>query len=104
MRSPATALIALAATLTIQTYTSFAATATAVLAPEIAPEFGLEPRWVGVFVGIVYGGGMFTSLASGRFMERYGPIRVSQGCVMLCAMGVVSMALAPAHAAAVLAI
>jgi len=51
-----TAAVALAATLTIQIYVSFAATATAVLAPEIAREFGVETRWVGVFVGIVYAG------------------------------------------------
>ena len=97
MRSARTGLIALAATLTIQIYVAFAATATAVLAPEIAREFGVEARWIGVFVGIVYAGGMLGSLASGGFIEHYGPIRVSQACVVLCALGVASMALAPVH-------
>ena len=54
----------------------------AVLAPEIAREFGVESRWIGVFVGIVYAGAMFASLASGGFIERYGSIRVSQACVV----------------------
>ena len=63
MTSARTALIALAATLTIQVYASFAATATAVLAPELAREFDVESRWVGMFVGIVYAGAMFASLA-----------------------------------------
>ncbi len=93
-----TALVALVATLAIQIYVAFAATATAVLAPEIAREFGVQPRWVGVFVGIVYGGGMFGSLASGGFIERHGAIRVSQACVVLCAIGVAAMAMAPAAA------
>ena len=102
MTSARTAAIALAATLTIQVYASFAATATAVLAPAIARDFGVEARWIGVFVGIVYAGGMFASLASGGFIERYGPIRVSQGCVVLCAIGVAAIALAPVHAVALL--
>lgn len=104
MTAPRTALIALAATLTIQIYASFAATATAVLAPELAREFGVESRWIGAFVGIVYAGAMFASLACGGFIERYGPIRVSQACVALCAIGVVAMAATPVHAVALLAV
>ena len=99
-----TAAVALAATLTIQIYVSFAATATAVLAPEIAREFGVETRWVGVFVGLVYASGMLASLASGGFIERHGPIRVSQACVVLAATGVAIMAAAPGTAAALLAL
>ena len=104
MSSARTALIALAATLTIQLYASFAATATAVLAPEMARAFAVETRWVGVFVGIVYVGGMFASLASGGFIERYGPIRVSQACVLLCAIGVALIAATPEHAPVLLGI
>ena len=104
MTSARTALIALAATLAIQVYASFAATATAVLAPEIARAFGVEARWIGAFVGLVYAGGMFASLASGGFIERYGSIRVSQACVVLCAIGVVAMPLAPEHGVPLLAL
>ena len=43
---------------------------------------------IGVFVGLVYAGSMAASLASGGFIERYGAIRVSQVCVLLCAAGV----------------
>jgi len=104
MTAARTALVALAATLAIQVYTSIAATAAAVLAPEIARAFDVEPRWIGAFVGLVYAGGMVASLASGGFIERYGSIRVSQACVVLCALGVVAMALAPGHALALLAV
>ena len=83
-----TAAVALAATLAIQIYTSFAATAPAVLAPEIARTFGVEARWIGAFIGLVYAGGMFASLASGGFSERHGSIRDSQACVVQCALGV----------------
>jgi MFS family permease len=91
-----TARIALAATLTIQIFTSFAGTATAVLAPAIAGDFGVDPRWIGIFIGTVYGGAMLASLACGSFIERYGPIRVSQVCVVLCTLGIAAMAATPA--------
>ena len=104
MTSARTALTALAATLAIQVYVSFAASAAAVLAPEIARDFGVESRWIGAFVGLVYAGGMFASLASGGFIERYGSIRVSQACVVLCALGVAAMAAAPGHEVALLAL
>jgi MFS family permease len=104
MTPPRTALIALAATLTIQVYTSFVATATAVLAPELARDFGVESRWIGAFVGIVYAGAMLASLACGGFIERYGSIRVSQACVVLCALGIVAMAAAPVYAVPLLAV
>jgi MFS family permease len=97
------ARVALAATLTIQVYVSFAAAAAAVLAPEIAREFGLPTRLVGVFVGLVYAGAMFASLASGTFIERHGSIRVSQACVVFCAIGVLAMAATPAFVAPALA-
>lgn len=98
------AAVALGATLAIQIYVSFAATATAVLAPEIARAFNVPTRWVGAFVGIVYVGAMFASLACGGFVERHGPIRVSQACVLLCAIGVCAMAATPDDAPAVLAL
>jgi MFS family permease len=86
-RSPRRALVALAATLAIQIYTSLAATATAVLAPMIAPAFGVSPKLVGVFVGLVYAGSMAAGLAAGGVIGRFGAIRVSQACVLLCAAG-----------------
>jgi MFS family permease len=93
---------ALAATLAIQIFVSLVATAAAVLAPEIAQSFAIAPKWVGVFVSLIYLGAMFASLASGGFIERYGAIRVSQACVVLCIAGAVAIALAPDRAVALL--
>jgi len=87
-----TAAIALAITLAIQVFTSLAATATSVLTPIIAAELALPGKLVGVFVGIIYVGSMFGSLGSGAFVERFGAIRVSQVCVVLCAAGLALVA------------
>jgi MFS family permease len=78
---------ALVATLAIQVYASLAASAVPVLAPVIAPEFGVSQKLVGVFVGLVYASAMTASLCSGTFIVRYGAIRVSQVGVLLCAFG-----------------
>ena len=96
------ALVALAATLAIQMFTSLAATSTAVLAPAMAQAFAIEPKWVGVFIGLVYAGAMLASLACGGFIERFGAIRVSQVAVILCVAGTIVIALAPDHAVALL--
>jgi MFS family permease len=106
--SPArTAVIALAITLAIQIFTSLAATATSVLAPEIARDLALSPKLVGVFVGLVYAGGAATSLVSGAFITRYGSIRVSQACVLMCVSGLLLLptgAVGPLPVAVVLAL
>jgi MFS family permease len=96
------AFVALAATTAIQIYVSLAATSTAVLAPEIAQAFAIAPKWIGVFVGLVYAGAMFASLACGAFIERFGAIRISQFGVLLSAAGTLMIALAPSHALLVL--
>jgi MFS family permease len=101
-RSARRALVALAATLAIQIYTSLAATAPAVLAPEIAPALGVSPKLVGVFVGLVYVGSMAASLASGGLIGRFGAIRVSQACVLMCAAGLALLPLAAPWQAALL--
>ncbi|MCC7327050.1 MAG: MFS transporter [Burkholderiales bacterium] len=97
-----TALVALAATLAIQGFASVAATAPAVLAPVLARDFGITPSWIGIFVGIMYAGAMLASLGSGAFITRYGAIRVSQACVLLCACGIAAMAALPGTAAPLL--
>jgi MFS family permease len=102
-RDTRTAVVALAATLAIQVFTSLAATTPAVLAPALADDMGISPGWIGVFVGLVYAGAMLASIASIGAIERYGAIRVSQVCVILCAAGIALVGALPASAAALLA-
>jgi MFS family permease len=94
LRRAIVAWTALAVTLAIQVFTSLVGTATSVLAPEIAPTLGIPTRLIGVYVGLLYMGGMAASLASGGFVERFGAIRVSQACVLFCALGIALVAVA----------
>lgn len=104
MNAARLAFLALASTLAIQIYTSFASSATAVLAPVIAPALHIAPKWIGAFIGLVYAGAMAGSVACGGFIERYGAIRVSQTAVVVCALGVLGIALVPADSLALLAV
>ena len=90
------ALTALVATLAIQVYASLAATAVSVLAPAIAPDLGLAPNLVGVFVGLVYATAMTAALCSGTFIVRYGAIRVSQVGVLFSGVGLALLPIATA--------
>lgn len=95
-------LLALAATFAIQVYTAVVAAAPAVLAPVLAPDLGITPKWIGVFMAITSAGAMAGSLVCGEFITRYGAIRVSQVAVGFCAVGIAMMAALPAAAAPLL--
>ena len=98
----ATALRALGATLAIQIFVSLAAATPAVLAPALAPDLGLTPQWIGVFVGLLYAGAMLGSLVCGGLIARWGAIRLSQVCVVVCATAIAAVALVPQAAAPLL--
>src|SRR5512144_1920248 len=73
-------------------------------AATIAPALAVSPKCVGVFVGLIYIGGATASFASGGFIARYGTIRVSQVCMLLCAAGLLLLAVAADAATASMAL
>jgi len=78
---------ALVAMLAVQILTSMSGTTGSVLAPVAAPALAVPTYLVGVYVGIIYGVGAFSSAACSGFIARFGAVRVSQGCMVLCASG-----------------
>jgi MFS family permease len=78
---------ALIAMLAVQILTSMSGTTGSVLAPVAAPDLGVQTYLVGVYVGIIYGVGACSSAACSGFIARFGAIRVSQACMLLCASG-----------------
>ncbi|MCQ4321734.1 MFS transporter [Stutzerimonas stutzeri] len=77
----------LVVTLAIQALASMASFTVPVLAPAAAADLGVPAAVVGVFVALIYFGAMLTSLFSGAWVVRYGAIRVSQICLLLCSIG-----------------
>ena len=80
-------LLALAATLSVQTLGSMVLTIPSVIAPAVAPSLGLGAERVGVFVGIAYFAAMLSGLASGGWVARVGAVAVSQAAMAACAFG-----------------
>lgn len=76
-------------TLAIQILATMAALTVPVLAPEAARSTGIPVTLVGVFIALVYAGAMVSTLASGSLLGRFGAIRVSQVCLLLCGCGLV---------------
>jgi MFS family permease len=72
-----------------------------VLAPLAAADFGVDPIYVGVCVATIYGIAAVSGLMSGGLIARFGPIRVSQSCLVLSALALACAALA--HPAALVA-
>lgn len=82
----------LAITLAIQALVAMASVTVPVLAPAASADTGIALAYLGVFTAFVYVGGMVSSLASGDFILRHGPIRISQCCLVLCGVGLAATA------------
>jgi MFS family permease len=85
-------LLTLAATLAVQLMVSVAVVTVPVLAPAAAIAIGVSANLVGIFIALVYGAGMGAGLVSGALVQRVGAMRVSQWCLVLCALGLVCVA------------
>jgi MFS family permease len=70
--------VALLIGLVVQTLVTMAAYSVPAAAPAIAKELNVAGEWVGIFIAIVYGVGMFSAVMSPSFIHRYGAVRVSQ--------------------------
>lgn len=81
----------LASTWAVQVVGTAAVFGVPVLAPVIAPEMGIDPTLVGVYVAIAYLTGQVTGLMSGGFMDRYGALRMSQVSCLFAALGILML-------------
>lgn len=86
-------VLPLFATLAVQAMVSMASIAVPVLAPVAARELAVSAGYIGIFVALVYLGGMLSSAASGDLIRRFGPIRISQYCLLCCAAGLAMLTL-----------
>lgn len=85
-------LFPLGATLAIQVLVSMSVVTVPAMAPALATEIGLPVGYVGIFIAIVYGSSMVASLAAGPLVQRFGAIRISQFCLLSCALGLALVA------------
>jgi len=78
----------LLATMAMQTLATMAAYSVPALAPIIARDIGVDGALIGMFVSVVYGVGIVSSLLAAGIIARYGAVRAAQ-FVLVCALGLV---------------
>jgi len=78
----------------VQAIVSMVAVTVPVLAPSAASDIGLSATYAGIYVSLMYIGSMVSSLWSGDFILRYGPLRISQVSLFLAGTGLILTALA----------
>lgn len=84
--------VAVVLTLLIQASVSAAVFTPPVLAPVATPELGIGAASVGIATALIYLTATLSALASGGFIARLGPLRTSQGCLLLVGTGIALMA------------
>jgi MFS family permease len=75
--------------LAAQIVLSFTSIVAAVLAPLAAPDLGVDPELIGIYTAVVSGSSALSSLLSGAFIRRFGPLRMVQISLGLSALGLV---------------
>lgn len=88
------AWLPLLVTLAIQAAGSMALLTLPAMAPEVACALDVSASQAGLYIALAYAAALFASLVSGSAVLRWGAIRVSQGCLLLCAAGMVVSTLA----------
>jgi MFS family permease len=74
-------------TLSVQVLISMSAVAIPVFMPVAAGELNVPSSYVGIFMSLIYLSATVFAPVSGYFIDRFGPICVSQICLILCALG-----------------
>ena len=84
---PSRPWLALSATLAVQMLATMTLSAAPILAPAVAPEIGVAPERVGIFMATAYLFAMISGLAGGPWVGRIGAIRLSQILLVTAALG-----------------
>ena len=78
---------ALVATTAIQVAAACAALTVPSIAPVIAARLGVPASMVGTYLSLLYAGASTAALAGGGVVLRFGAVRLSQVCLVACAVG-----------------
>lgn len=86
------AFVALAVTLLIQAVLTAGNFSPAVLAPAAQYEVGATASGVGILTAVAYAASTVSSFFSGALISRIGALRLSQACLVVCAIGMLLLA------------
>jgi MFS family permease len=84
--------MALGSTLLVQMVGTMSVLTLPAIGPAVDPSLDLGPARLGTFAALVYGAGLVSVLWVASRIERWGALRTSQACVLLCAGGLLLIA------------
>ncbi|MDH3233854.1 MAG: MFS transporter [Alphaproteobacteria bacterium] len=84
-------LILVVVSIATQAMTALIAFTTPLMAVEAAPDFGVAAEAAGLFMTVIFVVAMLSAAAGGGVIARFGAIRTTQLCLLLCAAGIVLM-------------
>jgi sugar phosphate permease len=67
-----------------------------VMAPAIAEDLAVSTKLVGTYTALLWAASVASSIVVGRLVARYGALRVSQLCLVICAAGLIVAGSGPA--------
>ena len=76
-------IVAVVAMLVQQAFSYVCQIVMPILADRIADDFNISRAWLGLFLFLQHGAAILSAMACGGFIIRYGPLRVSQICLIL---------------------
>jgi len=74
-------------TLAIQALATMAVMTIPSMAPPMAQALSVSTTYLGIYIALAYAAAIAASLGAGAAVARYGAIRVSQACLVVCATG-----------------
>ena len=80
-------IVVLGSTTSVQALVTMISLTVSVMAPTLARELNVSVGTIGLYASMSYIGAMIGSLLSGGFVLRYGAIRISQGIMVICSLG-----------------
>ncbi len=80
-------IVVLGSTTSVQALVTMISLTVSVMAPTLARELNVSVGTIGLYASMSYIGAMIGSLLSGGFVLRYGAIRISQGIMITCSLG-----------------
>lgn len=82
----------LAAVMLVQAMLMVATVTVPVLAPELAADTGIEPRWIGVYSSLVFAGALISIVLGGHLTRRFGAVTMSQIALAISGLALVATA------------
>jgi MFS family permease len=81
-------------TVSIQSLVCMTAVTVPVFMPVLTADMNISSSYTGIFVTLIYVGATISAPFSGYIIDRFGPVFVSQICLVLCALGLAAVSTA----------